>query len=103
MSLRFIVEIGNFPVRAGNDPHGGPHHFQHLRAAYYGQAKAELAEGDKQGQIFPVILENLLAKGSICRMGEIGTGDEKLSPPAIQEQVKMKIYKIRYVIQGSRL
>ena len=36
-------------------------------------------------------------------MGEIGTGDEKLSPPAIQEQVKMKIYKIRYVIQGSRL
>ena len=103
MPLRFIVEVGYFAVCARNDPYGGPRHFQYLRIAYYGQGEAELAEGDQQGQIFSVILKDLLAKGSVCRMGEIGAGDENLIITVIQEQIIVKVYRICYVIQGPRL
>ena len=103
MPLRFIVKTGNFLVRAGNNPYGGADNLCNLGISHYGQVKAELAEGDQQGQIFSVILKDLLAEGSVCRMGEIGAGDENLIITVIQEQIIVKVYKICYVIQGPRL
>ena len=87
----------------GADPRYGLWPGSPVRTAYYGKGEAELAEGDQQGQIFSVILKALLAKGSVCRMGEIGAGDENLIFTVIQEQIIVKVYKICYVIQGPRL
>ena len=103
MPLRFIVKTGNFLVRAGNNPYGGADNLCNLGISHYGQVKAELAEGDQQGQILSVILQGLLAKGSVRRIGQIGSGYENLLSPVVQEQAEMKVYEIRYMVQRSRL